>query len=213
MLYCTDVDLLHYEPNLFKDAAFASQTLLTGVGNLAGTSFTITAGSLLTSRVSKDGVICLLGTIVGSYPIVKVDSATQLTLSVLYDGLRPASGDPVAVPVATAVNQPFAVRTFWAQRRVVSDMIAAVAGLDGDSPPLLMNAPALVRPCALGTLQMVYNALAAIVEEPAEPLHRAERYGLWFRQAMAAARIELDTNGDGRGDTTRHLGLCQLVRK
>ena len=26
--YCTDVDLIQWEPNLLKDAAFASQTLL-----------------------------------------------------------------------------------------------------------------------------------------------------------------------------------------
>jgi len=27
MTFCKDVDLLHWEPNLFRDAAFASQAL------------------------------------------------------------------------------------------------------------------------------------------------------------------------------------------
>ena len=28
MTFCTDIDLLHWEPNILRDAAFASQTLI-----------------------------------------------------------------------------------------------------------------------------------------------------------------------------------------
>ena len=37
--FCNDIDLLHWEPNIFRDAAFASQTLMSGSGSLAGTAF------------------------------------------------------------------------------------------------------------------------------------------------------------------------------
>ena len=36
MTYCTDIDLLTWEPNLFKDAALASQALSAGTGTLDG---------------------------------------------------------------------------------------------------------------------------------------------------------------------------------
>ena len=87
MTFSTDIDLLHWEPNILRDAAFASQTLISGTGDLSGTTFTLAAGSLATAHVTADQVIVLTGDISGCYPIVSVDSATQLTLSTLYDGL------------------------------------------------------------------------------------------------------------------------------
>ena len=82
MIYCNDVDLLHWEPNIFRDALFASQLLISGTGNLAGTSFTLASGSLTSAHVVPDEVIVLSGALAGSFPIVSIDSATQLTLSV-----------------------------------------------------------------------------------------------------------------------------------
>jgi len=78
--FCTDIDLLHWEPNIFRDAAFASQMLLSGSADLAGTTLTIASGSLIDSHVPADSVVVLGGTIAGSYPIVSVDSATTCTI-------------------------------------------------------------------------------------------------------------------------------------
>src|SRR5947209_1329292 len=122
MVYCTDVDLLHWEPNILRDALFASQLLLSGTGSLAGTTFTLASGSLSSAHIVPDEVVVLSGALAGSFPIVSVNSATQLTLSVLYDGLFPDSGSAVATPAGTAADLGFAVRTFWPQRRVVSDL-------------------------------------------------------------------------------------------
>src|SRR5438874_1327243 len=99
MPFCNDIDLLHWEPALLKDATFASQALLSGTGNLAGTTFTISSGSFITTHVEAQQVIVLSGTIAGTFPIASVDSATQLTISVLYDGLVPESGAGVASAV------------------------------------------------------------------------------------------------------------------
>src|SRR5436309_9107659 len=134
MTFCTDIDLLHWEPNICRDAAFASQTLISGTGNLAGTAFTIASGSFTTAHVAADQVIVLTGATSGSYPIVAVDSATQLTISALYDGLFPTSGDPTPTPPGTANGLDYVIRTFWPQRRIISELILTAAGLDpGDA--------------------------------------------------------------------------------
>ena len=214
MVYCTDVDLLHWEPNIFRDALFASQLLLAGTGNLAGTTFALASGSLASSHVASDEVIVLSGALAGSFPIVSVDSATQLTLSVLYDGLFPDAGNGVASPVGTAADLSFAVRTFWPQRRVVSDLITRAAGIEpeDDSPPVIINAQSLRRPAALGTLQMIYNALAAASGAPEALSLRADLYERLYRRSLARARVEIDTNGDGKADIARTLNVLELAR-
>src|SRR5437762_851408 len=113
--YCTDVDLIQWEPNLLKDAAFASQTLIAGTANLAGSTLTI-----------------------------------------------PQS---------------------------------------------------LTRACAMGTLQMIYSALAAVSGAPAEYKVRAELYEKLYGRAMRSARVELDLNGDGIADCRRDLSVLQLTRQ
>jgi len=218
MTYCTDTDLLHWEPDILRDAAFASQTLLTGTGDLAGTTFTLDSpGSFTTAHVTPTQVIVLSGgTPNGCYPIVSVDSGTQLTISVLYDGLFPTDGSPpVASPIATSADRAFAIRTFWPQRRVVSDLLLAAAGLDPSDPDVddkVTNPAALRKPAILGTLHMIYAALAAAAAEPAAPAARADLYERLYRRALRNTVVELDLNGDGEADTTRHLNVLQLQR-
>jgi hypothetical protein len=216
MIYCTDVDLLHWEPNLFRDAAFASQLQLAGTGDLNGTTFTLDAGSLAAAHVAANQVIVLTGTVSGSYPIVSIDGATQLTLSVMYDGLYPETGAGVASPVGTALDLGYAIRTFWPQRKVVSDLLTRAAGIgpETDAPAVaqVVNTEALRRPCVLGTLQMIYSALAAAAAEPANFSTRAELYERLYRRALAQTRVRMDLDGDGREDATRMLSVVELKR-
>lgn len=210
--FCTDIDLLHWEPNVLRDAQLASQTLLAGTGDLAGTAFTITAGSLEDAHVDADQVIVLAGSISGCFPIVKIDSPTQLTLSVLYDGLFP--GDPEseaeASPVSTVSDVPFTVRTFWAQRSIVSEFLLQAGSVS--DPATILNPGALRRPCALGTLQMIYSALAAAAEDATDLTVRADLYERLYRRALRATRLEIDTNGDGDVDHVRELSILEFRR-
>jgi len=218
MTYCTDTDLLHWEPNLLHEAAFASQTLLAGTGDLAGTTFTIdgpVGASLTAAHVTPTQVIVLAGGTSGSYPIVTVDSATQLTISTLYDGLFPLSGSPTPSPVATAADLGFVIRTFWPQRRVVSDLLLAAAGVDPtreDIDDVVVNVEVLRKPATLGTLQMIYSALAAAAAEPEPIAKRAEMYERLYRRALRNTVVDLDLNGDGEIDVTRPLNVLQLQR-
>ena len=215
--FATDTDLLHYEPNLFRDAAFASQTLIAGTGDLAGSVFSISAGSFNAAHVTPDQVIVLTGATSGSYPIVSVDSATQLTLSVLYDGLYPTSGDPVPSPPGTASGLAYVVRTFWPQRRIVSELIVSACGLDPAdveaAAEQIVNPVALKHACTLGSLHLVYSALAAAAEEPTEALlDRVSEYERRYRAALRAARVQLDLDGDGHAEIVRPLSVVELQR-
>jgi hypothetical protein len=216
MTFCTDVDLLHWEPNLFRDAVFASQQLIGGTGDLNGTVFTLAGGSLTAAHVAVNQVIVLEGTIAGSYPITGVSNATQLVLSVLYDGLFPESGSAEPSPVGTATAVPFGIRTFWAQRQVVSDLLKRAAGIDVGSASAqgaqIINTEAMRRPCVLGTLQMIYSALAAAAATPTNFQVRADLYERMYRRALGQLRAEVDLNGDGVADTVRRLNVLELTR-
>src|SRR5207249_1012501 len=116
--YATDTDLLHWEPNLFRDASAAAQTLLAGTGaTLDGTTLTISGASFTDANVHPQNVIVLGGSITGSFPIVTVPTATTLTLSVLYDKLFADSADdaedvqPASSP-GDGSSLTFTVRTF-----------------------------------------------------------------------------------------------------
>src|SRR3954468_11913553 len=188
--FCTDADLLQWEPGLLKDAGFASQTLIAGTASVAGATLTVTAGgSLVDSHVSPGQVVVLGGAVSGCFPIVRVTSATTMVISVLYDGLFPdAETDPaVETPVsASAVTGlSFNVRTFWPQRRVVSELLMQAAGVDSlasarrvaaGGHPIVANPQSLRRACTVGALQMIYSAVAAAAASPAELKVRAELY-------------------------------------
>jgi len=209
--FCTDLDLLHWEPNLLKDASFASQTLLSAVGDLEGTTLTLAEGLIAGAGLSGGEVAYVGGAIDGCFPVVSIDSPTQLTLSVLYDKLFDDPASPVRTgPTVTGV--PVTVRSFWAQRKVVSDLLLHLLGLSPDNPQAVTNPEALRRPCALGTLQMICSALSAVSEHAAAYAVRADLYERLYRRALRNARVELDLNADGQPDCRRHLAVLALVR-
>jgi hypothetical protein len=215
MTFCTDIDLLHWEPNICRDAAFASQTLLSGAGDLVGTTFTVSGISFTTAHIAADQIIVLSGGTEGSYPILSVNSATQLTISALYDGLFPISGNPTATSPGSAAGLAFVIRTFWPQRRIVSELILAAAGLDPGDPTSadkIIKPASLKRACALGTLHLIYSALTAVATEPSNLIGRTNFYERLYRRALGASRVELDLDGDGEADTVRALNVLQLQR-
>jgi hypothetical protein len=212
--FCTDIDLLHWEPNICRDASFAAQTLMTGTANLAGTGVTISSGSFTDSHIEPGQVLVFSGTVAGSFPIFSVNSATTLTISVLYDKLFDET--PEASPVATATGLTFVIRTFWPQRQVVSEILQQAAGLIPGDPrsanATILNPQSLKRPCVLGTLQLIYSALSAVSGAPAEYATRTALYERLYQRALRSALVEIDLNNDGRADTCRQLNAFDLVR-
>jgi hypothetical protein len=219
MVFCNDVDLLYWEPDLLKEAALASQMLDTGSGDVDGTAFVAsTGGSFIDQKIEAGQVIVLSGTISGCFAITAVTDATHLQISVLYDELFPQSGSaPPSVGVGTASGLTYVIRSFWAQRKVVSELlmqaVGIVPGTSEEETAVILNPQALRRVCALGTLQMIYSALAAAATEPAQLNVRADLYERLYLRALLAAQVDLDLNGDGLVDSRRCPGLVRLARE
>jgi hypothetical protein len=219
MEFCNDVDLLYWEPDVLKDAAFASQTLVEGTGDVAGNVLTRTAGPSFTEQgVAAGQVVVLSGSAVGCFAVTAVSGPSALILSVVHTDMLPSGG-----PAAPAISPPaatgaaFVVRTFGPQRRLVADFLLAslgvVPGTAGAASAVVMNPQALRRASALGTLQMVYSAMAAAASEPGRFAVRAELYERLYRRALRQAQVDLDLDGDGRADARRSPGLVRLVRE
>jgi hypothetical protein len=217
MTFSTDSDLLLWEPSLLSEAAFMSQTLIAGTADLSNTTLTIAGGDLQTSHVQAEQVVVLGGSISGCFPIVSVDSATSMTISILYEGIwhDQATRTPSRVGSATALT--FAVRTFYAQRRLVADLLRRSVGIETIEadvvPPAILNPDALRRANVLGTLQMIYSALAAAAAAPEVYQIRADLYERLYRRELSGCAVHLDTDADGRVDTIRRPGVITLRRE
>ncbi|MCC6422399.1 MAG: hypothetical protein IT447_02895 [Phycisphaerales bacterium] len=209
MTYATDTDLLYWEPTIFKSAQAVSQQLLSGTGNLAATTFTLTVGSLAGLPVNPQHVLTLDGSIEGCYPIISVDSSTTLTISTLYDNLFPDSNAPAPCPIGTATGLTFAIRTFWPLLELTTQWLNSAAGLDGIT---VLNPSALRIPCALGTLNLIYTALAANAVDPDPLIIRADLYKQILLQSLRRCTLELDTNADGQIDDLRSLSTLKFLR-
>jgi hypothetical protein len=216
MNFCTDIDLLQWEPRIFADAAIASQTLLSGTGDLAGAAFTIASGSFVDAKVAAFGVIALSGAVAGCYPILGVDNATTLPLSTLYE---PWSDETPAAAgaIGTATGLAYVIRTFSPQSGIVSEMLRQAVGLvpgtNDSSTTTILNPTALRRACVMGTLWMVYGAMAAMAAEPAVYGGRADQYEHLYRRALRNIKVDLDYNGDGVAEERRSLNVLTMTRR
>lgn len=223
MNFCNDTDLLYWEPDLLKDAAFMSQTLAAGSGDLSGTLFTAGGGVVFDSaRVEVGHVITLSGTISGCLAITQLVGGSFLRVSTIYTELFAAASPALAVQSQVATGLSFAVRTFHAQRRLVGDFLLQAAGIATDSAgnlsvdgvaATLLNPSSLKRPACLGVIQLIYSAIAAAASEPARFAARAELYERLYRRTLRQTRFHLDTDGDGQPNLTRDLGLIRLSRE
>ena len=85
--FSNDADILRYEPVLFGELYLPGQVLTAGTGGqLEGTTFTASGADFVSAQVSAGGVVELQtadGALDGAYEIVAVDSATQLSVSVV----------------------------------------------------------------------------------------------------------------------------------
>jgi hypothetical protein len=162
--------------------------------------------------VSDEHAIVIGEPVDGTFPISAVTADDTLTLSILYDQFLPDEGPGQPWQSASGADLTFAIRTFWPQRRIVSELLVQAAGVKPDAISTIMNPDILRRPCTLGALQMIYTALAAAASEPANFLVRAELYERLYRRALRNAAVDLDLDGDGVIDTRRHLGVLELHR-
>lgn len=212
-MFITDRDLLILEPNLFRDVGWAGQRLVAGIGDVAGTTLTMTSADVDLEAAGIDaGHVVRVGIV--PYEIVERLSATTATIS----RLRVTTEDPVQVP-APVSDGAVEIHTFAPQIAMVHGHVLRLLGIEPDEPDPdavsegdITNPAALKRVEALGTLHLVFAGAAALSEPGSTLWARAEMYRDRFAAERRRAAARLDLDGDGVADATRRLNLVQLVR-
>jgi len=213
--FSKDRDILIYEPELFNQYYFQSQVLAEGTGGtLSGTSFTVSGEDFISAGVSAGCVIYLQAAALTAcaFEVVSVDSATQLTVSVLR-----AQGDdePVAPPSAGDVS--YRISTFAAMTEQVGAELMECFGIAaGDSDSEIdindiINEEVLKRASIFGVISRAYASLAS--EEDAEHFFKKSHYyQTLYEKARERCRIDIDINGDGERDGSLGRGTGRLIR-
>jgi hypothetical protein len=215
--FSKDVDLLKWEPGLFRDLIFPSQVLCQGVeGVINGSNFTCAEATFISHQVKAGQVITLQdqdGTIDGSYEIVAVDSETQLTISVVR-----VSGENAVIAPTAGTEITYRICTFAPQAEEAGYSLAQYFGLDveGDSeqigPDDIVNARSLRQCSVFSVLSVVFASYAIGAKDPGGYWEKSHRYQKMFEKARVKARLCIDADGDAQGDSARVGGMVRLRR-
>lgn len=131
--FSNDADVLKYEPALFGELHLPGQILTEGTdGTLSGTTFTADGADFVSAQVSAGGVIYLRsadGVLDGVYEIVSVNSATQITISVIR-----ADSDDQAVSPPAATDISYRVSTFKPQAGEAGFQLTEYFGIKPGNP-------------------------------------------------------------------------------
>jgi hypothetical protein len=213
MSFATDRDLIIFEPNLFRDVAFASQRLVkAGDGEVAGTTLTSASSDFEVAGV-EEGHIVLLDRL--PVEVIERLSPTELTVSLL----RPLSdGDPIPPPPGT--DHPIEVLTFAPQIEVVHRQVLRTLGIEPDEDGFLgtpgvenlVNVEEITKVEALGALDLIFTGAASLIGEQGTLWTKAQMYRQRFASARQWARGRFDLDGDGVADTVRFMNVVQFVR-
>ncbi len=214
--FSNDADILKYEPILFGELHLPQQVLATGTGGtLSGTTFTASGADFVSAQVSAGGVVYLQsadGTLDGAYEIVSVDSATELSVSVIRSDAEMAA---VAPPAATDVS--YRISTFGPQTNEVGFQLTEYFGIRPGNPASeikvedILDTDVLKRASVFAVISSVYAMLASKVKDEnfwKKSLH----YQKLFDKARERCRLSIDIGSDGVVDVTKVGASGRLVR-
>ncbi len=216
LAFSNDVDILRCEAVLFSDLYFAWQVLCEGTGGaVSGTTFTASGADFVSAGVGAGGVIYLRtedGTIDSTYEIVSVDSATELTISIL------RSDDSESVVWAgQATDVSYRVSTFSPQANEVLFELTQYFGIRPGNPDSeyevsdILDTDVLRRVSVCGVLAKVYATLSKGADDDSYG-QKSLHYQRLFEKARERCRLSLDINGDGVAERTNIGGSIRLVR-
>ena len=213
-VFSTDIDILKYEGVLFSELYFPWQVLSEGAdGVLNGTSFSSAGADFISAGVTAGGVIYLSasdGSIEGSFEIVSVDSATELTVSVL----RADAGD-ATIDVGTASGLSYRVSTFEAQSGEMMYELTRYFGIGPGDPDSDYGIDDIADMSVLKQAS-VYAVIASIYASAGNS--RADD-GYWakslhYRKLFTKARDSVRLGVDLDGSNAKTIGgSFELVRE
>ena len=214
--FSNDVDILKYEPVLFGELHLPGQVLAAGTGGtLSGTTFIASGADFVSAQVSAGGVVYLQtadGSLDGAYEIVSVDSATQLSVSVIRSDSDAAA---VAPPAATGIS--CRISTFGPQASEVGFRLTEHFSIRPGNPASIYDAEdvldtdVLKSASVFGVISTVYAMLASKAKDDnfwKKSLH----YQKLFEKARERCRLSIDVGSDGVADVTRVGASVRLVR-
>ncbi len=214
--FSNDVDILKYEPALFGELHLPWQVLAAGTGEaLSGTTFTASGADFVSAQVSAGGVINLRsadGLIDGVYEIVSVDSAMQLTISVI----RPDSNSPAIAPPA-ASDITYRVSTFGPQASEVGFQLTEYFGIRPGNPAGVyevedvLDTDVLKRASVFAVISSVYAMLAS-KDKDENFWKKSMHYQALFERARERCRLSIDAGSDGVADLSKSGASVKLVR-
>jgi hypothetical protein len=216
--FSNDVDILKYEPILFGELHFASQVLASGAGGeVSDTTFTAASANFNAAKVTAGMVVYLQstdGVVDGAYEIVSVDSATQLTVSVLR-----ADGQTDAVALQDAEDVSFRICTYQPQGNELFLQLTQHFGLrpgvaDGMySPDDILDVSVLRQVSVYGVLSIIFATLAGRADEDEENFWvKNKYYRQLYEKALQRCRVCIDLGDDGVADSVRSGASVRLLR-
>jgi len=214
--FSNDVDILKYEPILFGELHLPQQVLVKGIGgSVSGTTFTAGGVDFVSAQVSSGGVIYLQsadGALDGAYEIISVDSATQLTISVIRSDSTKAA---VAPPAAADVS--YRVSTFGPQTNEIAFQLTEYFDISPGNPTSeidaadILDTEVLKRASVFGVISTAYAMLASKAKDE-NFWRKSMHYQKLFVGARERCRISIDTGSDGAVDITKNGASGKLVR-
>ncbi|MFA5422691.1 MAG: hypothetical protein WC374_02415 [Phycisphaerae bacterium] len=214
--FSNDADILKYEPILFGEFHLPWQIISQGTGGvILGTGFTAADADFITANVSPGQVIYLSNaalTIDGAFEIVSVDSATQLTVSVLRVD---SQSNAVAPPQGSDIN--YRISTFDPQACEAAFALTEFFAIKPGAPASDIEAEDILAPDVLkrasvfAVISAVYAMLTGRNDDEAF-WKKSNYYRKCFESARATARLSIDTGDDGIAERTSSGGAIRLTR-
>ena len=208
-MFAMDRDLLVIEPGLFREVLWNGQRLLSGTGDLSGTTLTLTGGSFTDGGIAAGHVV-----LIDSVPmeVVSVQSATDATVSIMRNDVQSN-----VVPGKDVTGAVVEVFSFGPQVGIVHRQIMSMIGIDMDDPEGLgdaavTNPGAMVVLESLGALHLIYASAGAPGRGGEAFLDRAKLYQQRFSMERGGVVAFIDLDGDGVAETRRHPNSFVLIR-
>ena len=214
--FSSDADILKHEPILFGELHMPSQVLAAGTaGSLSGKTFTASGADFVSAQVSAGGVVYLrsaTGSLDGAYEIVSVDSAIQLSVSVIR-----SDSDAVAVAPPAATDISYRISTFGPQANEVGFQLTEYFGISPGNPASdidvedVLDTSVLRQASVFAVISSVYAMLASKAENEnfwKKSLH----YQKLFARARERCRLSIDVGSTGLVDVTKVGASGRLMR-
>ncbi len=214
--FSNDVDILKYEPILFGELHLPWQVLAAGTGGtLSGTTFTASGIDFIAAQVSAGGVAYLQSadcSLDGTYEIVSVDSATQLSMSVI----RSNSTDAAVAPTS-ATDISYRISTFGPQTNEVGFQLTEYFGIRPGNPASdidvedVLDTSVLRLASVFAVISGAYAMLAGKAKDE-NFWPKSLYYQRLSAKARARCRLSIDIGSDGLADVTKIGASGRLMR-